>query len=628
MEIALDCKTTRIFTAFLFLFAMLFGALNPAHAAYYDMGAPALTDIWVDPVNGSDGNSGSSRAQALRTFAAAWAQIPAGSTLTTTGYRILLAPGDYAESGFPSSNYLEARRGTYNFPIVIQASDGPDTVRIHAYLNIYNVSYFYLIDLSFVTDPGYGSGSNVIHIAGSSNILIKRCRINGFDGTTRQPQESLKVNQVQYIYVEDSDISGAFWFPLDYVAVQYGHVVNSRIHNSGDDCFLFKGGTAYIRAEGNEIYDCGVTGISAGQGTGFEYMVSPWLHYEVYDIKYVNNLIHDVVNAGVAVRGGYNILVAHNTFYRTGYDSRGSGLVLVSQGARSCDGDSAACTTRHNAGGWGPAQAGDGGEWIPNRNIYIYNNIFYNPAAVQTQSGHFVIFGPATPPAGTNIQSPAYADKNLYFRGNIIWDGPSDHPLGIEDSSQGCQNSNPTCNSAQLQADNTINKFEPQMNDAANGNFHPTTGSNILSAASYATPDFTGNDRPSPPLPPAGDLSNTVSTDLDGNSRTTPSAPGAYAISSTCAAILSPDLKLYVPVLTFNGQSYWADFLYASGFNFMLSKAGSITDAGSYAGCAPAALSSNLRLHIPSVTYNAISYWADFQYATGMIFTLTGAGAN
>ena len=25
----------------------------------------------------------------------------------------------------------------------------------------------------------------------------------------------------------------------------------------------------------------------------FEYMTSPWLHYEAYDIKFVNNVIHD-----------------------------------------------------------------------------------------------------------------------------------------------------------------------------------------------------------------------------------------------------------------------------------------------------------------------------------------------
>ena len=143
-------------------------------------------------------------------------------------------------------------------------------------------------------------------------------------------------------------------FPLDFVAVQYGNILNNRIHNSGDDCMVLKGGTAYFRIEGNEVYDCSVVGFSAGQGTGFEFMVSPWLHYEAYDLKFVSNVIHDIRNAGVAVRGGYSILMVYNTLYRVGIDNgAGASLLLVGQGSRSCDGDAAACESRHDAGGLG-----------------------------------------------------------------------------------------------------------------------------------------------------------------------------------------------------------------------------------------------------------------------------------
>jgi hypothetical protein len=106
---------------------------------------------------------------------------------------------------------------------------------------------------------------------------------------------------------------------------------------------VLKGGTAYFRIEGNEVYDCGAIGFSAGQGTGFEFMVSPWLHYEAYDLKFVNNVVHDAQNAGMAVRGGYNILLAYNTLFRIGTDADvGAPLLLVGRGSRSCDGDAAA----------------------------------------------------------------------------------------------------------------------------------------------------------------------------------------------------------------------------------------------------------------------------------------------
>lgn len=66
----------------------------------YDIGKPTLQDLWVDPMNGKDSNSGTTRNQALRTITAAWNRVPAG-TLTTTGYRILLIAGDYPASALP-----------------------------------------------------------------------------------------------------------------------------------------------------------------------------------------------------------------------------------------------------------------------------------------------------------------------------------------------------------------------------------------------------------------------------------------------------------------------------------------------------------------------------------------------
>lgn len=48
----------------------------------------------------------------------------------------------------------------------------------------------------------------------------------------------------------------------------------------------------------NEIYDCGTGGYTAGQGTGFQYMVLPWIHYEANYITFVNNVVHDTQGAG------------------------------------------------------------------------------------------------------------------------------------------------------------------------------------------------------------------------------------------------------------------------------------------------------------------------------------------
>jgi hypothetical protein len=233
----------------------------------------------------------------------------------------------------------------------------------------------------------------------------------------------------------------------------------------------------------------------------------------------------------MAVTGGYNILMAYNTLYRVGLDvSVGAPLLLVGHGSRSCDGDAAACQMRHDAGGWGPTTVGEGGEWIPNRNLYVYDNVFYDPSSARTMWSHFTVLGPITPPPNTNIPSPSASDANLRIRGNMIWNGPSDLPLGVGDTDQGCQASNPTCNPAQLVADNAVNLVEPRLLDPAHGNFRPYPSSSLLTVTTYAIPDFSWDDAPTTPGVPPGIFSNSVLNDRDGNMRAPAGPPGAYAV--------------------------------------------------------------------------------------------------
>lgn len=79
-------------------------------------------------------------------------------------------------------------------------------------------------------------GGDVLHFESCSHILLRTTTIRGL-GTIANydvPQEVLKANQCQHVYIENCDISGAWENAVDFVAVQYGHVVGSRIHRSGD----------------------------------------------------------------------------------------------------------------------------------------------------------------------------------------------------------------------------------------------------------------------------------------------------------------------------------------------------------------------------------------------------------
>jgi cysteine-rich repeat protein len=509
--------------------AVLCGLPCAAHAAgdprYYDIGTPVLQDIWVDPIAGDDANTGSTRGQALRTVTEAWQRVPM-AVPPPTGYRIMLVSGTYEPGSVPG--YWESRYGTYQYPVVVQAADGPGSAVLPS-MNIFDCRYFYLIGLTV-----QAAGGDVLHCERCDHFLVRQARVSGAEPETFNVQETLKVNQSQSVYVEDSDISGAWDNAVDFVAVQHGHVQGNHIHNAGDWCMYVKGGSASVRVEGNQFDDCGTGGFTAGQGTGFEFMETPWLHYEAYDVKFVNNFIHDTSGAGIGINGGYNILMAHNTLYRVGASSHVFEAVF---GLRACDGNTAACSARLTAGGWGTT--GSNEQPIPNRNVYVYNNILYNPPGFSSQWQQFAIYGPRTPAGGSNIPSPARTDTNLQIRGNIIWNGPATHPLGIEDAAQGCQPDNPTCNAAQLVGENHINAFEPQLVNPSAGDFHPVPGGNVFGATAFAIPDFQGGDQAQPPLAPAGDLSNQVARDYSGGARAGPSPPGAYG--QDCAGSVCGD---------------------------------------------------------------------------------------
>ena len=455
-------------------------------APRYDIGAPVLRDVYVDSARGSDSNGGTSRSDALRTLTEAWARVPRGTELTSTGYRIQLVAGEYPDETLP--NYMESRYGTQRFPIIIQSADASRSAHLRRDLNVFDTRYLYLIGLDITPQPA----GDVFHCERCDHVLIRDSK---FDGGARAAHDMTKVNQSQYVFIEDSDLAGADDNSIDFVAVQYGHVVRNRISNAGDWCMYAKGGSAYLTVEENEIFNCGTGGFTAGQGTGLQFMTPPWIHYEAYDIKAINNVIHDTEGAGLGVNGGYNILLAYNTLYRVGTRSH---MVEVVYGARSCDGmpgdeGRERCQQYLDLGGWGTTVVDDGTnfERIPNRNVFVYDNILDNPPGFISPQ-LFSVDG------ATNLQ----------IRGNVIFNGSDDTGIGNG-----------------IRAENSINLFQPQLGS----DLRPIPNSNVLRATTYAIPDFSWSDAPRPPLAPEGTLANRVATDRDGVVRATPSTPGAYA---------------------------------------------------------------------------------------------------
>jgi hypothetical protein len=563
----------------------------------YNIGSPTLTELWVDPGTGNDANTGLASDVPLRTLTAAWNKIPA--TLTSTGYRINLQPGTYpCEPAEPDDcrNQFGNHYGTYAFPIIIsRASGATGTVTIRGGMDLMDMSYVYLIDLTLAGGmplPTNASGNNLLHLADMDHVLLRGVTLDGPDcaaDTCTNLQEVLKVNQVQYLYVEDNDIGGAWHSSVDYFAVQYGHFINNNIHTAGQWCMYVKGGTSYLRVEGNEYHNCQL-GFAAGQSANFPMMISPWLQYEAYDIKFINNTLHDLPGTALSVAGGYNILFGYNTLYKVGMSTDiGYPLVEVIRGERGCSATdelphpASRCQSYITAGGWGPNYVTDNISAIPNRNVYFYNNIFYNPAPYHTQYTHLSVFEPVARPTGfpTSMPNPITTDNNLVFAGNVIWNGNTSMPLGIEDT-LACTASNPTCNETRLRADNAINTVEPQLIDPAGDNFRPLLNW-LPSVTTYTIPDFSWTGIPS--AVPVGNNSNTVSTDFEGATRSTINPPGAYyvdvvpVVNSILRANASPTNTASVDfTVTFSEPVTGVDTV-APFDDFALTTSAGITDA-------------------------------------------------
>ncbi|KAG2442216.1 hypothetical protein HYH02_009700 [Chlamydomonas schloesseri] len=469
--------------ALLFMAGLTAGALGqaqtrfpPAPAHFIPDGAPftlptaPLRDIYVDSARGDDSRSGATPAAALRTVSEAWRRVPLGRLPAGGGVRIVLQPGAWGQDAVPE--YWEGRWGSPDAPIIItsqaylhshlqpntttttssqpqqQQGSSPQDVQPQpqpppqppgapqqvaasatiARVNMFNVSGVYLLGFT-IADPG-----DAFHCERCVGLHLRHMRVLADQSSA---WEIVKLNQCAGVFVEGCSVAGAGDNAIDMVAVQYGHVTDCDVH-SANWCMYLKGGSAYFRIERNFIHHCGESGFAAGQGTGLQYMVEPWVQYEVYDLHVVNNVISDVWGAGLGVYGGLHVLMAHNTLLRVGSRSH---AVEFNTGSRVCDPDDAAprcrALRRGPYGAWGPVSVADNppndrGVAIPSRDVIFVNNLIANPGDNATQWQHIQVMRPQ--PAEGGVPGPsARADEGLVIAGNIFWDGGNDKALGVED---------------------------------------------------------------------------------------------------------------------------------------------------------------------------------------------------
>ena len=358
---------------------------------WFTVTANYARDLWVDPANGDDTATGT-QAQPLRSVTEAWARVRSRPEVSTAVHVTGLAE---------SPGYWENHDGA---PVTFLGG------RFSNDINMYRVSH-----VTFDSVRIHRAG-DVFHCERCNDITLRRV---DFDGEG-EAHETIKVNQSSHITIEDSIVTGTYENAIDFVAVQHARIVGNDISNGPDPatdwCAYVKGGSAHITVRDNRIHDCGTGGFTAGQGTGFEYMVAPWLRYEAEYIDVFDNVIHDTDGAGLGVNGGHHIRMSGNVLHRVGYRSHAVEFV---HGARSCDGDTSACQAHNAAGGWGGV--GVDGQYIPNKDVWFGNNVIANDPGRGSQWQLVQVAGPVDPPRGSNVPGPSRADDDLTIVNNIFW---------------------------------------------------------------------------------------------------------------------------------------------------------------------------------------------------------------
>lgn len=108
------------------------------------------------------------------------------------------------------------------------------------------------------------------------------------------------------------------------------------------------------------------------------------------------------------------------------------------------------------------------------------------------------------------------------------------------------------------------------------------------------------------------------------------SSPAADSslMTNACAATVSSGLVAHIPIITYSGSDYWADLKYnLNNSTLTLSDAGRVSDVSPYSNCTASTLSPDLKLHVPVVIFNGVSYWATLQY-NGAYLTPIEGGKN
>jgi len=137
-------------------------------------------------------------------------------------------------------------------------------------------------------DMSATGNNDLLKLSGLDSFVVRNCRfLNGAAGG-----------------------SGA-----DMVGCHYGVFEKNVFENQGSNCIQAKGGTAWVRMEGNVFRNGGQRSLNLGGSTGLAFFRPDTAHYEAAHLQVFSNIFIGSV-APIAYVGAVHVEVVNNTFYQ------------------------------------------------------------------------------------------------------------------------------------------------------------------------------------------------------------------------------------------------------------------------------------------------------------------------
>lgn len=234
----------------------------------------------------------------------------------------LVQPGDTIEihSGtYAGGLYFSNLQGTASQWITIRNAPGEvvvfegggNAIQLSdpAYLHWKGLIFQHQTGNGFNTDDG-GTYSSPAH-----HLVFDYCTFRDLSATGNN--DLLKLSGLDFFEVRNCKFlnGAAGGSGVDMVGCHNGVFMGNYFENLGSNCIQAKGGTAWIRIEGNLFKDGGQRALNLGGSTGLQFFRPDTAHYEAAYLQVFSNVFVGSW-APIAYVGAVHVEVVNNTFYK------------------------------------------------------------------------------------------------------------------------------------------------------------------------------------------------------------------------------------------------------------------------------------------------------------------------